>query len=475
MKKGLLILIFSAQVFSQDICEFMFRENVNGIYTPDLKNIHKINKLDRWSQRLRAHTYAKDVVPPTPARKALARFEQNEERFLAGKYYEAMGSYKTLFNAVESSALVVERYSKLADALRYAGKDVPKDPYQYLIDFGVTKQIAGQFSNRLQTTKDIARELSRVEKSLRKNYRILGYYYDEYNLVRTQLARLKKKDHCGVLCKETVERFENNVGLASDTQRAFLKDILSGRQDYPLSTVQRIYKSHPEAILMARKKEFLNEGVSLVKMYVNKFRLLNRLLMALSAKSVATHRMVVGLFKSIFDKQFKDIHSVIANRVTHMDAPAAKKYAKVKKELREIDPNKFWINFSRLQEGKYREVFSELERFAKKHEPAVFKEIQVAKEIGAKLGPIGVEKARGSMKALTLLALGGSGWAYLNFTGKDDDTVSGVDIVLPDPKDVEDEEDVSIDYMSEVDEEVEVILHGILEAQEQMLAPEKNL
>ncbi|MBC77469.1 MAG: hypothetical protein CME64_15810 [Halobacteriovoraceae bacterium] len=446
----------------------MFRENIANIYGADLQSVERINKLERMSQRFRAHTNDNEILAPTWAKNALAKFEQAEERFLSGKLYDALGTYKALFNTVETSVLTIDNYSVLAKALRLAHKSEIKNPAKFLEDFRVSPYLVAESAARIGKSSNVESELRRVEKILKRHYRNLGVYFDEYNLVRTRLRKLQTKEHCDKVCQETIKKFYERVGLSSDTLRVLLERFAPGRQSLSIDYVRNVFNSHPEAILVARKREFITEGIGLVKMYVNKFRILSRLFRAASKMSWAQKKMVVKLFQSVFNKEYKEIHHTIVNRVTHnsnKSAPA--KMEKVKEELQEVDPERFWVNFARLREGKYQDTLAALERHAQKNEPHIYEQIQSAKEIAEKLGPIGGEDARGAYKFLGLMAFGGATWAYFNFSPKKD--TGPEDLDLPDPSEVQEDDDeteVLVEYMGAVDNESQEVLEALITADE---------
>ena len=471
MKNLILLLLISFSTFSQEICELMFRENIANIYGADLQSVDRINKLERMSQKLRAHTNGEELLAPTKIRKALAKFEQVEEKFLSGKLHDTIGVYKSLFDTVETSVLVINNYSVLAKALRIAHKTDIKNPTKFLEDFGISPYLVAESSGRIGNSANVERELKRVEKILKRHYRNLGAYFDEYNLVRKSLSELQGKDHCDGLCRDTIKKFRESVGLSSESLSNHIGRLAPGRQSLSLEYVRGVFNSHPEAILVARKREFMNEGMALVLMYINKFRLLDKLLTATSKMSWAQRNVVVKLFESVFNKEYKDVHRTIVNRVAHnSDQGAQAKLRKAKKELQDIDPLRFWINVARLRQGKYQEMLAVIEKQAQLSDPRVYEQIQQAKEIAKKLGPIGGEDARGAYKFIALMALGAGGWAYFNYSPKKADQLQDLD--LPDPTEAQDDEDeteVLVEYMGVVDKESQEVIETLSAAHEMSL------
>lgn len=172
-----------------------------------------------------------------------------------------------------------------------------------------------------------------------------------------------------------------------------------------------------------------------------------------------------------FNKEYKDVHRTIVNRVAHnSDQGAQAKLRKAKKELQDIDPLRFWINVARLRQGKYQEMLAVIEKQAQLSDPRVYEQIQQAKEIAKKLGPIGGEDARGAYKFIALMALGAGGGAYFNYSPKKADQLQDLD--LPDPTEAQDDEDeteVLVEYMGVVDKESQEVIETLSAAHEMSL------
>ncbi|MEX0798405.1 MAG: hypothetical protein WD025_03125, partial [Bacteriovoracaceae bacterium] len=458
MKSLGLFLIFACSaafvrpVFGADLCHFLFRKNVRNTYSVDLDKIERVNRLEEWSQRLRTVAYKEDPLAPTAYRKALKRFEEVEQRLLAGDGDSAIFAYKTLFRRVEGAALAIERHSALANAIRKAqGKNV-KDYTEFFRREGVLKVLASDYGARINNVQDLGAELEKLEKILRKRYRELGKNFDEYNHVRVHLQKLEKSESCSGSCAQAMERFFKNVGLRSDSERALFGPLVGNKKAMSLKETRAAFNSHPEAVLIARKKEFIQEGMQVVKKYIQKFRLFHKMMNSIANSSLGKTRRVTRIFKSIFDKQYKDFHAVAVKRVAYSALGPSKKFALMQEQLKAIDPDFFWMNFSRANEGQLQKTWKEMMEIARKEQPRDYERMLRAERLGKDLGPVSDQKLKGVFAFFASVGVAGAGWAYFNFEAEDQTPQSLDD---EEPPALDDEEpDVLIDYLERVDTEI---------------------
>ena len=447
----------------------------------DFASVKRINQLEAWSKTFRVRAYKNNPLTPTVFRKAQERFSRIEEKVLEGSSQEAIFAYRTLFRRVEGAALVVERYSRLAKAMRKSKELKIEDYSRFFQQEDVFPPIAKESGNKIGNEADLVRELKATEKILKKHYRRLGNHFDEYNHVRRKMEGLRSDTACSTECAKAMDEALENLGMASAEQRALFQPLLGAKGSYTLREVRALFNSHPEALVIARKKEFIQEGIALLKKYVKKFNLLQKALSFLANTSLGRKKALMPLFKSIFDKRYIDSHALGAKRIAYSDLGPAQKFSLMEEETKNFDQQAFWMNFSRVKEGQMQKTWKELLSHATREKPATADKMLAAQELGRSLGPVSDQSLRGALAFLSVAALGGAGWAYFNFeedeSGERGSPPGGFQSMdasgASDPDDLQDlEPTVLIDYLKGDDEEVIDSLREVYELDQELAKQE---
>lgn len=455
----LLSLTFvSAQAFASDLCHFVFRKNETKTYSVDIDKIERINNLEEWSNRFRVHAYKNDPFTPTASRRSEKRFVKVEGKLLAGEAQDALNAYRSLYRRVEGATLLIERYVVLSQAMRKAKELGVRNYRDFFFQNSVVESLASEYARKINTVSDLSRELNLVEDGLRKNFRSLGDDFEAYNYVRLKMDKLVKMEYCSPGCKQAIEEFKNNIGLKSGLDRELYKDLLQGRKGYTLEEVRAIFNSHPDAVLMARKKEFMQEGFALILKYGNDLRLFKRLYSSLSKSALGQKRYLISMFKSIHDNAYLEIDAAIVKRVTLSPGRPSKKMRVAEQETAQLNRERFWMNFSRSTNGADKAVWNELLEHAKTTGSPHYEAMLRAQELGKKLGPIGQTKVKGVKRLIVGVALGIGAWGYFNFNstdlGNSDDQLLD-SVVNPQTSGIsdaeEDEPEILVDYLGQED------------------------
>ena len=455
----LLANILCASLYAKDICHFVFRKNGNEADRAlDMDLVARINRLEEWSADMRLSAYKNDPLTPTAARKSLKTFEMAEEKLIIGESLQAVSAYKTLFRRVEGAALVIERYEPLLKAMRAARDNGSRNYREVFRQEGVISSLSEEFAAKINGVGDLDEHIKTAQKLLRKRYRVLGKDFDSYNYARLNLAKLAKAEHCSPVCRQALKEFQQGAGLGAPGERELFKGLIGNKKGYSLKKIREIFNSHPEAVLVARKKEFLQEGFALFMKYANDFRLFKRLYTSLANSKWGRNSRLVKVFRSVYDQRFLETDSLIARRIAHSEGDNAKKFELMLKQTLETERDKFWVNFSRQVEGQLQNSWDDLLEYAKKTGSPFFERMKTAAEIGQKLGPINQSQIKGVKRTVALVTGLGLGWAYFNFSPEDQDGQGPV-------SDSDEEEPiVLIDYMSAQDQELTETMGELMHA-----------
>lgn len=494
MKWPILIVLLFNTAFAGDLCLYIFRKNDKRIFTPDLDKVDKINRIESWSKKLRTVAYKNDPMAPTVVRKSRQHFKKVEEMLLEGDASEATHAYQGLFRRVEGNALVLQRYEVLESALMKArGLDI-ENYLAFLREEGVNVELAKMYSSKIGGQSDVDYHLKNVAKMIRKRSRKLGRDFDRYNHVSGELVRMEKAEYCSKKCKEAIASFRANSGL--DVSAPLLKKFVGNRKSYTAKQVRDIFNSHPEAVLAARKKEFLQESLAMVKSFFSKTGIMTRVFTAIAETTWGKKNPFVKLIKGVYDARFEQIDNVIANRVSRNDLPPRGRYRVMENETAHVDQDSYFINHSRANDGRLKEGWEDVKKYAQENHPEVFQRMLEAEKIGRRLGTISKAQLRKVFKVMAFVGFGAGVWTYHNFgtdgeisdldpeeqevidalnnyeppvapaSSGEDDQAEDSDVIITN----EDSEDptVSVEYLGETDEELTDSLGLMHEYQERI-------
>lgn len=424
MKFFLLLSIFSIQVIAQTICHSVYRANIGRSQSNNLKVLEQLNRVDGTIALLNRQLRKGEVFHPTYLQSKIdADFLKIEKSFLKGDYQAPVVQIRKLYSRVETSYLRVLQFNRFSRVLREAHQMGIVKVEPLLKQNEVVDYLIDMYAGRISSLDDISRILREVEDNLVKDIRILGKNFQRYDEYRSNLNVLKKADFCSSACKIAIKELKKNVSVMNGARRNMVNDFIGSEVSITRNKVRTLVHSHPEAILIQRKRELLYEGVALLKRFVSKFGLLRKLTNYLATNVSPQSRRLYRMLRSVFDERYLANHSRGIERIVNSELSATQKYNLMKNEVKDLDEKMFWVDLSRTNSSKANKAWQEIKDQAqRKGLTDELAAMEDAQRIGEILGSPRNRNIRNAIRIVSTLALVGGSIAYFSFDTEDDDT-----------------------------------------------------
>jgi hypothetical protein len=435
--KFIFVFILSTQFAFADMCEYFYKYNFNKIHSPDIASVKKLNILDNLTFKLKTFS---------------SRGLDAETQILKGNASFAISKWSSLFRKVESSALYVNNYTILNKGIQKGVRLNVKDYEVFLRELKLPQYLIDQ---HLPFIYQYGPEdyLPILMKKMRKQLKVLGNNYNSYKQVRNSLDDLVNSKSCNSKCQSSIKEIYGTIGITAKPERAVFRNLVNNRKNIKFSTVEKVFNSHPQSLVIAKRKEFLNQAVKMLKKIYGNTKIMRNLYRYLGNVSAAKGLKISRLFKRLYDKRAFSIHNKVLTKVSYSDLPIKEKLAVLKSESSGMDLNSILADMSRNSDSKITETFSELMNFAKKAKirSPLLKQLEDAQVLGKKLGSMSKKKPRGLGALITGLVVGGVGIGYFTFDmekeGEVGQTNDDLIEILEDTEDFEDTEDVEEDII----------------------------
>jgi hypothetical protein len=502
MKSVFLLFTFSLSLWAQEICYSIYRPNIDQSLSRSMEVLEKLNKIDSqmaWMNRqIRKEGELSDTFLQ---RKINTDYEKIERSLLQGNVGAAQLQLSSVYRKVEASYLRVLHYNRFSKVLREAHQMGVVDIKLVANEGDILEYFSQKYLRDLNSLDDIKYILREIEDEVYKEARILGKYFQRYETYETNLTKLLKEDFCGEVCQKSVKELRKKASVLSEQNRNLIQDFVGAERRITLNKVRSVFNGNYDALLIARKRELLKEGVDLLRRFANKFNLMQKFVTYLGKNISPRFKPVYRLFKSIFDERYLQKHAKSVERIVQSDLSASQKYQLMKRETADLDEKLFWVDFSRINKSKYKNAWEEVKEVSrKKGLTDEVAKMENAQRIGEILGDPKRTNIRNAIRILTTLAIVGGAVAYFSFETEDDEDPdnpnSGGDVIDVPPNTVDtqvgddiniiqngddvgsddqDDDDVTvlIDYLSPTDEEIEKLLLD-LSALDQAVESEKD-
>jgi hypothetical protein len=481
--KLLLVFILTTQFAFADLCHFVFDPTPVKQISQDIRLIGKLNRLDNitnFTRKLRVGKGGESKV--LRMEKIRSEFKIIEGQLFKGEIDMAIRNYRVLFRNVERYALEAENYAKIIKAVNKGVRVNVRDYEKFLFDEGIPKYLITQHIDELNRVGP-QKYVQNLHKGLRKSHRKLGNGFDKYNYVRSSLDDLAKNADCTPLCKQSLKNLNEEIGITSAAERHLHASIIQNRKVIHLKTIKKIFNSHPEAVVIARRKEFISEAVGLLQKTFNNTKLMRRLYYTLGDSAAGKNLKLVRMFKRAFDKRAHTVHKGIIDKVSHSNKTAKAKIDLLKTETKELDFNAAMVDFSRSPNTAARETWKQMKEYAAKSEKnaTLLKEMNAAEELGKKIGKTSKRLPKDISTLVSTLVIGGAFVGYFAFSTEEEqvnaddrnaipvspDAPGGGVIILDedDIDNIQDEDDIIIlKYNSDLDTNLREELMDLVES-----------
>lgn len=424
--KLFLIFILSSQLALADLCGFVFSPGPRVDIASDMKLLGKINRLESLTtivRKLRGRGAEENVLM---MKKFREEFKLIEGQLFKGEIDIAQRTWQGLFRKVESNALEAKNYGRMIRALNKGIRVNIKDYDKFLKDEGIPKYLISQHINELEKVGP-EEYLKNLNKSLRKSYRKLGNGFAKYKFVREELSKLKKSASCTPLCQQSLKDLDNSIGIMSQSERHLHQDLIQYRRSLSLKTVEDIFNAHPEAIAIAKRKEFINESIGLLKKYFNNTRLMRRLYYTLGDSAAGKNLRLVRMFKRAFDRRALTLNKGVINKVSYSDLSGKGKMELLKTESKDLDFKAAMVDFSRTPDEAVQSAWKQMKDYASssKKNAALLEQMEDAESLGKKIGRVSKKLPKDITAVISTLVVGGAFVSYFVFSTEEEEEVQG--------------------------------------------------
>lgn len=443
-----LLFSFISRFAFADLCDFVYKQNTNRNYSEDIKLIGKLNKLDSLIARVKKfNTKNIDI----------------ETELIKGNLNHAINTWGPVFRKTESSALHIENLEHLIKTVEKSFKFNHKNYESFLRENKIPEYLIKEHIGPL--VKNGSEAYTKILlKSMRKQYRILGNNYQKYEQIRNSLDDMLGSKTCNASCKEAVSRLYDSIGVTSSAERHLYGPLVQNRNSISLIKVKTIFNNHPESLVIAKRKEFINEALVAIKKFANNTRLVRKLYYSFGQSQFVKNIKMVRMFKRIFDKRAFSLHNRIMTKISYADLSIPEKIKLLKKELEGMDLDAFLVDFSRSIDSKIQSSFEALKNHTLKTKSysSLSNQFIEAEKLGAKIGKMSNSKPKDIGFILGSAITLGAGITYFSYTIADEGEIQAVSedeepIILED-------EVILLKYGSNKDEEVFSTLDSITDS-----------
>lgn len=498
MKIVLILIIFTFSLWAQEICYSIYRPNIDQSLSRSMESLERLNRIDSQMAWMNRQFKDGELTDTFFQRKINQEYEKVERALLQGNVGAAQLQLSSVYRKVESAYLRVLHYNRFSKVLREAHQMGVVDVKLIASEGEILEYFSQKYLKSVNSLDDIKLLLREIEDELYKDARILGKNFQRYETFETNLSKLIKSDFCSEACQKSVKELRKKVSVMGEQNRNLVRDYVGIEKRITLNKVRGVFNGNFDAVLVARKRELLKEGVDLVRRVANKFNLMRRFINYLGKNLSPRFKPVYRLFKSIFDERYLQKHAKGVERIVQSNLSPTQKYNLMKKETQGLDENLFWVDFSRVNKAKYKQAWDEVKQVSnKKGLSSELARMEEAQRVGKILGDPKRANIRTAIRVLSTLAIVGGSVAYFSFSTEDDnddidpngevidvppntiDTQVGDDVnIIQNGNDVgsdDEDEDVTvlIDYLSPTDKEIEGLLLDV-SALEQSMESEKD-
>lgn len=425
----IIFVYFLATQFAwADMCDYFYRMNTNNIHSPDISLVKKLNVLDDLTLRLKKFSTGKKSI---------------ETQLLKGDAQVAIDKYSRLFRNVESSALYVKNYEIISKAIQKGIKLDVKDYERLFKELKIPQYLIDEHV-RLIYLNGPEEYLPLLMKKMRKQLKVLGNNFYSYKSARGTLDSLASSNSCNAKCQKAIIEVYSTIGITAKPERALFNHLVRNRKNIKLSMVEKVFQSNPQSLVIAKKKEFLNQSLNVLKKFYSSTVLMNKLFNYLGTHSAAKGMRTVKMFKRIFDSNAFVKHNKLLTKVAYADLPVKDKYRLLEDGLGELNKNTVLADMFRHSDNKISKSFQDIKLYASKAKSRkpLLDQLESAEVLGKKIGPMSIKEPTGVGRLITFALISGAAITYFSFDTENEQigggSSSGDIQVLEDSTDVDD-------------------------------------
>jgi len=392
-----------------DLCEFVFKSNRNSIYSEDIKAIGQLNFMDDLTTRLQ---------------KFKTRNLNPEVELYKGNIDIAITHWGPVFRKVEASALRAKNYKRIIKGIQKGVKLNAKDYNLFLKDEGFPQYLINQHIDALYNAGP-ENYLNTLMKKLRKDQRVLGNNYEKYSSIRNSLDSAYNSKVCSTNCKKSIDDLYDSIGITSRRERNFYKDLIQNRKSIPKSLIDDVFNSHPQSILISKRKKLINEGVQIIKKYLSKTKFMSGVFTKISNLNLTKKTKLARFFKRLYDRRAFQLHELSMTKIGYSEVSPARKLELLNTELKGIDLENFLVDFSRHYDGKVTKSFLEMKSLVNSSKKFEYlkESFTQAERLGKKIGTLSKSSPRNLNYLIAGVVLGGGTIGYLSYDMSDADEI----------------------------------------------------
>lgn len=443
--RTLSIFILSTQLAFADLCHFVFKKVPTKQIAPDIRLIGKLNRIEsltKITRKLRTKGGKENVMMMEKIR---SEFKVIKAQIFEGEVEIAIRNYRVLFRNAEKYALLTQNYERIIKTLNKGIRVNARDYERFLKDEGLPKYLILEHIEQINKLGASA-YLKTLNSKLRKAHRKLGNSFDKYFFIRNEIDTLASSARCKELCQGGLKKFYSEVGIFSQAERHLHQNIIKYKRGIKLSTVQKIFNSHPEAVIIARRKEFIAEAIGLIRKKLNNTNIMRRLIDSLANTSAVKNSRLVKLFKRTFDRRAHSVHKEMIETVSNTPGSAKEKLALFFKETKGLNTFDAMADFSRYPDYAAKKTWSELkDQAVKSNDDILYREMLDAEAWGKRIGKVSKKMPKDLNGLISTLVVGGAFVSYFAFSTQEEQVNGEDDSIIPLSPDANDDSVIILD------------------------------
>lgn len=426
------LITFSFSSFA-NMCDVNFRPGVDPLYKEDFALASKINFYEgsvALVKRLRRRrTYLEVNEVKQTYKRWFTNFKEIESHIFKETTDLAVYRLRRPYRNINSSSKSVSQYDRVLEFVRTHDLKLSNS---ILDDLKISKTIKEDVLNA-SLKKEPKELLDYLYKKQRREYRRLGAYFDEYKYYESALNDLALSPECKITCKESLLKLRGELSISKS-----------------IYEIESIFKSSPHAIVVARRKEFLNESFGFVRNIISKIDFTKSIFEALKLKGIFERSSLVKLFKTAYDRKARNLHRSMIDKISLASLTKKQRADLLKRELKTYTDESLVVNFARVEDYHSKKAWNEIKDYASKSKDLEFYNLIKDSELIAKrLGRIGAFSLTTVVKRAAIIA--GSAAVVVYLLGSSESDIQDNDRAVEPQQNLEDEIEVDSEGFESID------------------------
>lgn len=373
----------------------------------EFKHIEKIDKLERFNNRLRNF---RDPAIAAQTLKTNKKLVKLDGYILSGDVQTAERELAPLFRRMEMAHIIALRNQKAIDFLEQVEAKVD---WARLKRVGFSDEQIKLWKDAVGADADTVTLLRELTHQRDRSFREMGLHYHDYRIFREHIDELSDAKNCNPKCIESVGHLINELGVHSEKEQLRFPSLLKGVERPSMDEIRASVHGSPVASLVRLKKERNAEIFYAFWALLKKTTLID----AISKKLEKIPYIFERLFKSFYDQRARELFFPEMNKILRADLKELEELLEKLKEVNALfEGDEFLVTLSRRIDGLAKDFWMKLKEQASKGDPGFLDRMLKAEKIGNRKGELSLTPQPSLINKFTLLMMAGAGVSYYSLS-----------------------------------------------------------